>query len=90
MVGCDDALAKLHRKHPELCDNVGHLLALHIDDLRALAAIWLSKTQEVWQDRAHWVANYTGDIYGKGKITEMYGYSFAAAEVGFFCTHFFI
>ncbi|KAL0461743.1 UNVERIFIED_CONTAM: Peptidyl serine alpha-galactosyltransferase [Sesamum latifolium] len=69
-------------KHPELCDNVGQLLALHIDDLRALAPIWLSKTQEARQDRAHWAANYTGYIYGKGQITEMYGYSFAAAEVG--------
>ncbi|KAK4426087.1 Peptidyl serine alpha-galactosyltransferase [Sesamum alatum] len=82
LVGCDNALAKSHRKHPELCDNVGRLLAVHIDDLRALAPIWLSKTQEVRQDGAHWVTNYTGDIYGKGRITEMYGYSFAAAEVG--------
>ncbi|KAL0395745.1 UNVERIFIED_CONTAM: Peptidyl serine alpha-galactosyltransferase [Sesamum calycinum] len=82
LVGCDNALAKSDRKHPELCDNVGWVLALHIDDLRALAPIWLSKTQDARQDRAHWAANYTGDIDGKGQITEMYGYSIAAAEVG--------
>ncbi|OIW14440.1 hypothetical protein TanjilG_15353 [Lupinus angustifolius] len=80
--GCDNILAQLHTKHPELCDKVGGLLAMHIDDLRALAPVWLAKTEEVRQDRAHWGANITGDIYEKGWISEMYGYSFAAAEIG--------
>lgn len=79
--GCNNILAKLHTKHPELCDKVGGLLAMHIDDLRALAPMWLSKTEEVREDRAHWGTNITGDIYGKGWISEMYGYSFGAAEV---------
>lgn len=83
LVGCDNVLAKLHTKHPELCDKVGGLLAMHIDDLRALAPMWLSKTEEVREDRAHWATNYTGDIYGTGWISEMYGYSFGAAEVTF-------
>lgn len=83
MVGCDNVLAKLHTKHPEICDKVGGLLAMHIDDLRALAPMWLSKTEEVREDRAHWTTNITGDIYGKGWISEMYGYSFGAAEVMF-------
>ncbi|XP_075498792.1 peptidyl serine alpha-galactosyltransferase-like [Primulina tabacum] len=82
LVGCDNLLAKLHTKHPELCDKVGGLLAMHIDDLRALAPMWLSKTEEVRGDTAHWGTNYTGDIYGAGWISEMYGYSFGAAEVG--------
>ncbi|KAM1014989.1 hypothetical protein EV1_044420 [Malus domestica] len=82
LVGCDNLLAQLHTKHPELCDKVGGLLAMHIDDLRALAPMWLSKTEEVREDRAHWTTNITGDIYGKGWISEMYGYSFGAAEVG--------
>ncbi|KAL6520181.1 Peptidyl serine alpha-galactosyltransferase [Orobanche minor] len=82
LVGCDNVLAKLHTKHPELCDKVGGLLAMHIDDLRALAPMWLSKSEEVREDRAHWATNYTGDIYGSGWISEMYGYSFGAAEVG--------
>lgn len=80
-MGCDNILARLHTKHPELCDKVGGLLAMHIDDLRALAPMWLSKTEEVREDRAHWGTNITGDIYGKGWISEMYGYSFGAAEV---------
>ncbi|XP_077253057.1 peptidyl serine alpha-galactosyltransferase isoform X2 [Tasmannia lanceolata] len=75
-------MARLHTKHPELCDKVGGLLAMHIDDLRALAPMWLSKTEEVREDRAHWGTNITGDIYGTGWISEMYGYSFGAAEVG--------
>ncbi|OMO69107.1 hypothetical protein COLO4_29260 [Corchorus olitorius] len=82
LVGCDNLLAKLHTKHPELCDKVGGLLAMHIDDLRVLAPLWLSKTEEVREDRAHWATNLTGDIYGKGWISEMYGYSFGAAEAG--------
>ncbi|KAK4804940.1 hypothetical protein SAY86_004757 [Trapa natans] len=82
LVGCDNILAKLHTHHPELCDKVGGLLAMHIDDLRKLAPMWLSKTEEVREDRAHWTTNITGDIYGKGWISEMYGYSFGAAEVG--------
>ncbi|XP_020260262.1 peptidyl serine alpha-galactosyltransferase isoform X2 [Asparagus officinalis] len=82
LVGCDNILAGLHTKHPELCDKVGGLLAMHIDDLRALAPMWLSKTEEVREDRVHWGTNITGDIYGQGWISEMYGYSFGAAEVG--------
>ncbi|GKD70927.1 hypothetical protein Tco_1325017, partial [Tanacetum coccineum] len=82
LMGCDNILAKLHTKNPELCDKVGGLLAMHIDDLRALAPMWLSKTEEVRADTAHWSTNITGDIYGKGWISEMYGYSFGAAEVG--------
>ncbi|KAK7266869.1 hypothetical protein RIF29_19527 [Crotalaria pallida] len=80
--GCDNILAQLHTKHPELCDKVGGLLVFHIDDLRAFAPLWLSKTEEVREDRAHWATNITGDIYGKGWISEMYGYSFGAAEIG--------
>ncbi|KAI4350574.1 hypothetical protein L6164_005021 [Bauhinia variegata] len=80
--GCDNILAQLHTKHPQLCDKVGGLLAMHIDDLRTLAPMWLSKTEEVREDRAHWGTNITGDIYGEGWISEMYGYSFGAAEVG--------
>jgi hypothetical protein len=37
--GCDNILAKLHTTHPEWCDKVGGILAMHIDDLRALAAM---------------------------------------------------
>ncbi|GJM92158.1 hypothetical protein PR202_ga08593 [Eleusine coracana subsp. coracana] len=80
--GCDNILAQLHTAHPEFCDKVGGILAIHIDDLRALAPLWLSKTEEVRQDKSHWSTNITGDIYGMGWISEMYGYSFGAAEAG--------
>nr|GMD49054.1 peptidyl serine alpha-galactosyltransferase [Ipomoea batatas] len=65
LVGCDNVLAKLHTTHPELCDKVGGLLAMHIDDLRALAPMWLSKTEEVRGDRAHWATNYTVGLQHK-------------------------
>lgn len=55
---------------------------MHIDGLRVLAHLWLSKTEEVPEDQAHWETNITGDIYGEGWISEMYGYVFGAAEAG--------
>ncbi|KAG0593534.1 hypothetical protein M758_1G329500 [Ceratodon purpureus] len=82
LIGCDNELAKLHTKHPDLCDKVGGFIMMHIEDLRKFAPLWLSKTEEVRNDREHWATNITGDIYGKGWISEMYGYSFGAAEVG--------
>lgn len=82
LIGCDNILAQLHTKHPEYCDKVGGLLVFHIDDLRALAPLWLSKTEEVRGNCAHWGTNITGDIFGQGWISEMYGYSFGAADVG--------
>lgn len=78
MVGCDNVLAKLHTKRPGLCDKVNGLLAMHIDDLRALAPSWLSKIEEVREDRAHLSANHSGDIYRMGWISEIYG---GASEV---------
>lgn len=54
---------------------------MHIDDLRLLAPLWLHKTEEVRADKAHWATEITGDVYGHGWISEMYGYSFGAAEV---------
>ncbi|CAN6449215.1 unnamed protein product [Victoria cruziana] len=82
LIGCDNILAKLHTAHPENCDKVGGLFIMHIDDLKSVAPLWLSKTEEVRQDREHWATNITGDIYSSGWISEMYGYSFGAAEVG--------
>ncbi|GFP84967.1 hypothetical protein PHJA_000640500 [Phtheirospermum japonicum] len=82
LVGCDNVLAKCTRSTLNCVTRWGGLLAMHIDDLRALAPKWLSKTEEVREDRDHWATNYTGDIYGTGWISEMYGYSFGAAEVG--------
>lgn len=54
---------------------------MHIDDLRVFAMLWLHKTEEVRADKAHYAKNITGDIYESGWISEMYGYSFGAAEV---------
>ncbi|KAG6549628.1 hypothetical protein Mapa_008606 [Marchantia paleacea] len=82
LVGCDNELAQIHTTHPEFCDKVGGFIVMHIDDLRAMAPLWLSKTEEVRADKDHWAQKYTGDIYSSGWISEMYGYSFGAAEVG--------
>lgn len=83
LIGCDNELAKLHTRHPEACDKVGGVIIMHIDDLRKFALMWLHKTEEVRADTAHYSKNITGDIYESGWISEMYGYSFGAAEVLF-------
>lgn len=54
---------------------------MHIEDLRKFAMYWLLKTQEVRADKEHYGKELTGDIYESGWISEMYGYSFGAAEV---------
>lgn len=54
---------------------------MHIGDLKRFSLLWLHKTEEVRADVSHWSKNITGDIYEAGWISEMYGYSFAAAEV---------
>ncbi|KAJ9135422.1 hypothetical protein P3X46_032608 [Hevea brasiliensis] len=43
--------------------------------------LWLHKTEKVRADKAHYATNITGDIYESGWISEMYGYSFGAAEL---------
>ena len=60
---------------------VGGFIVIHIDDLRRLGPAWLAKTEEVRADKQHYAANITGDIYSSGWISEMYGYSFGAADV---------
>ncbi|KAH7414868.1 hypothetical protein KP509_14G014900 [Ceratopteris richardii] len=81
LIGCDNELAKLHTRFPEACEKVGGIIIMHIDDLRSFAPLWLHKTEEVRADKDHWAVNFTGDIYGQGWISEMYGYSFGAAEL---------
>lgn len=83
LIGCDNVLAKLHTRHPEACNKVGGVIIMHIDDLRRFAMLWLHKTEEVRADRSHWSKDITGDVYEAGWISEMYGYSFGAAEVLF-------
>lgn len=63
---------------------------MHIEDLRKFAMLWLHKTEEVRADKAHYATNITGDIYESGWISEMYGYSFGAAEVFFHFLYFII
>ncbi|KAM7266959.1 hypothetical protein ACFE04_009125 [Oxalis oulophora] len=81
LIGCDNELAKLHTLHPEACDKVGGVIIMHIDDLRKFAMLWLHKSEEVRADKEHYATNITGDVYASGWISEMYGYSFGAAEL---------
>ncbi|KAG9158249.1 hypothetical protein Leryth_000382 [Lithospermum erythrorhizon] len=81
LIGCDNDLARLHTHHPEYCDKVGGVIIISTNELRRLAPLWLHKTEEVRHDTSHWSKDFTGDIYESGWISEMYGYSFGAAEL---------
>ena len=81
LIGCDNELGRLHMRDPSVCDKVGGFIVMHIDDLRKFAPLWLLKTEEVRADKERYGTNITGDIYGKGWISEMYGYSFGASDV---------
>ena len=58
---------------------VGGFVVMHADDLRKVAPLWLSFTEEVRQDSGNWA--HTGDIFngdgarGPPWISEMSGYS---------------
>ncbi|CAI5536557.1 unnamed protein product [Closterium sp. Naga37s-1] len=80
LIGCDNILGSLHMKHPKHCDKVGGYIAIHVEDLRLLAPRWIAKTEEVRADKEHYATNITGDVYGQGWISEMYGYSFGASD----------
>lgn len=67
-------LVKRHCRAPDSVQAVGCPILIHWDDLRLLAGAWLQKTEEIRNDqrsreKAGWVA-------------EMWGYTFAAAEMG--------
>ncbi|GJP75529.1 hypothetical protein CLOP_g5963 [Closterium sp. NIES-67] len=80
--GCDNSFGELHMKNATYCDKVGGYIVMHIEDLRRLAPIWSSKSEEVRADVEHYTINATGDIHGQRWISEMYGYSFGSSDVG--------
>ena len=77
---------KARVRNVEKTQQVGGFTVMHREDMTKLAPRWLYWTEQVRQDPDSW-AN-TGDIYNdNGKlgppwISEMYGYVFAAAELG--------
>ncbi|CAI5469704.1 unnamed protein product [Closterium sp. Yama58-4] len=68
--------------HPTTpCTQVGGYIVIHVEDLRRLAPIWSSKSEEVRADVEHYTINATGDVHGQRWISEMYGYSFGSSDV---------
>ena len=65
---------------------VGGFVVMHVDDLRKVAPLWLSFTEEVRTDSGNWA--HTGDIFngdgarGPPWISEMYVYPRAGAALG--------
>ncbi|KAG2439207.1 hypothetical protein HXX76_004570 [Chlamydomonas incerta] len=94
MVGVNNELATRHipevePRHDTLAgpygrrgDQVGGFFFMHRDDMKRVAPMWLSYTEDVREDPESW--RLTGDQYvekgGKPWISEMYGYAFGAAK----------
>lgn len=83
LVGCYNELVHRHvPEHVEYCQQVGGIIVMHRDDLRAVAPRWLHFTEQVRHDPEAW--RLSGDSFvtkgGKPWISEMYGYAFACAE----------
>jgi hypothetical protein len=83
LIGCDNELAPMYTKNPHLCQKVGGTLLFHVEDLKKVAPLWLSITEEMRTDPKGWkYAHDSGDASKPHWILEMYGYVFGAAEVG--------
>jgi hypothetical protein len=68
------AVAARHCRRRALVRGVGIPIVIHRDDLSALAAPWLEKTEAIRDDRR--------SRRLVGWVAEMWGYAFAAAELG--------
>jgi peptidyl serine alpha-galactosyltransferase len=67
-------LMKRHGYRPNSVDPVGVPVLIHRDDLRALLPLWMQRTEEIRNDQI------SREVIGW--IAEMWGYVFAAADLG--------
>jgi peptidyl serine alpha-galactosyltransferase len=70
----DATVVARHCRRPGSVRGIGIPIVIHRDDLSALAASWLEKTEAIRNDRL------SRDLVGW--VAEMWGYVFAAAELG--------
>lgn len=76
--------AQRYCKGCDFVDAVGVPILIHRRDLEKLAPRWLQKTREMRRDRENWPKSWTESAQSLGIewTTEMFGYVFAAAELG--------
>ena len=70
----DATVVARHCRRPSLVRGVGIPIVIHRDDLSALAGLWLEKTESIRDDPQ------SRELVGW--VAEMWGYAFAAAELG--------
>jgi len=85
--GKDNVAAEVARRYCKGCtfvDAVAVPIMIHRKDLEKIAPLWLAKTLEMRRDRPNWAAAWSEatSSLGLGWTTEMFGYVFAAAELG--------
>ena len=57
-------------------------IVIHRSDLQKIAPLWLSITETIRKDKADWSAEWNAPTFALSWTTEMYGYIFAAAQLG--------
>jgi len=87
-VDSDDPPMQIARRYCRNCtflDPIAVPIIIHRRDLARIAPLWLQKTMEIRNDRANWPNcwdNRTCHGTGLGWTAEMFGYVFAASELG--------
>lgn len=78
-------IARRYCKDCTFLDPIAVPIIIHRHDIQKIAPKWLSKTIEIRQDMANWPPdwnNRTRSPVGLGWTAEMFGYVFAASELG--------
>ena len=57
-------------------------IVIHRSDLQKIAPLWLSITETIRKDKANWSPDWNAPTFALSWTTEMYGYIFAAAQLG--------
>eukprot|EP00291_Cryptomonas_curvata_P007075 CAMPEP_0172183900 /NCGR_PEP_ID=MMETSP1050-20130122/19262_1 /TAXON_ID=233186 /ORGANISM="Cryptomonas curvata, Strain CCAP979/52" /LENGTH=252 /DNA_ID=CAMNT_0012857609 /DNA_START=1954 /DNA_END=2712 /DNA_ORIENTATION=- len=78
-------IARRYCKNCTFLDPIAVPIVIHRNDLQRIAPLWLAKTIEIRKDRKNWPNcwdNTTCSLIGLGWTAEMFGYVFAASELG--------
>lgn len=75
-------LAKVFCKNCKFVDPIAVPIFIHREDFKVLAPLWVKKIEEMRSNKHLWKDSWRGGRFNLDWTVEMYGYIFAAAEIG--------
>uniref|UniRef100_A0A7S4P999 Hydroxyproline O-arabinosyltransferase-like domain-containing protein n=1 Tax=Guillardia theta TaxID=55529 RepID=A0A7S4P999_GUITH len=75
-------LSEKYCKDCKFVDPLAVPLVIHREDLKKIAPLWLTITEEIRSDKPNWLPAWTASNFALSWTAEMYGYIFAAARLG--------